>query len=106
MALLMLSVSPRCVLPPRQHAHMPPTAASSTWGLVTIGSASLHISGSQPTPMLAGKVEVQAIEFPKLELAAGEFNPRKRKCEHGVRFACVNHIFCAWLERDPSRALA
>jgi hypothetical protein len=102
----MLCVYPRCVLPPRQHARMPPTAASSTWGLVTIGSVSLYISNSQPTPMHAGKVEVQAIEFPKLELAAGEFNPRKRKCEHGVRFEFGIHIFCAWLERDPSRALA
>eukprot|EP00042_Codosiga_hollandica_P031976 m.197796 g.197796 ORF g.197796 m.197796 type:complete len:419 (-) comp53775_c0_seq1:50-1306(-) len=41
-----------------------------------------------------GKVEVQKIDFPKLELAAGEFNPRKRKCDHGVILKVVSTNIC------------
>jgi len=34
--------------------------------------------------MAPNVTEVHEIEFPKLELAKGEFNPRLRKCDHGV----------------------
>lgn len=40
------------------------------------------------------KVEVQDIPFPKLELAKGEFNPRLRKCEHGVILKVVTTNIC------------
>eukprot|EP00051_Salpingoeca_urceolata_P027477 m.481629 g.481629 ORF g.481629 m.481629 type:complete len:446 (+) comp22255_c0_seq1:105-1442(+) len=41
-----------------------------------------------------GEVEVQDIDFPKLELAPGEFNPRLRKCEHGVILKVVTTNIC------------
>lgn len=44
--------------------------------------------------MVIGKVEVQHIPFPKLELAAGEFNPRLRKCDHGVILKVVTTNIC------------
>merc|ERR1719247_3460114 len=40
------------------------------------------------------QVEVQEIEFPKLELAPGEFNPRLRKCNHGVVLKVVTTNIC------------
>lgn len=40
------------------------------------------------------EVEVQDIEFPKLELAPGEFNPRLRKCDHGVILKVVSTNIC------------
>lgn len=41
-----------------------------------------------------GEVEVQEIDFPKLELAPGEFNPRLRKCDHGVILKVVTTNIC------------
>lgn len=41
-----------------------------------------------------GKVEVQSIAFPKLELDAGEFNPVRRKCNHGVILKVVTTNIC------------
>jgi glutathione-independent formaldehyde dehydrogenase len=40
------------------------------------------------------KVEVQDIDFPKLELAPGEFNPRLRKCDHGVILKVTTTNIC------------
>ena len=41
-----------------------------------------------------GNVQVQKIDFPKLELAAGQFNPRLRKCNHGVILKIVTTNIC------------
>jgi glutathione-independent formaldehyde dehydrogenase len=39
-------------------------------------------------------VEVQEIDFPELSLAPGEFNPRLRKCNHGVILKVVTTNIC------------
>jgi len=39
-------------------------------------------------------VEVQDTEYPKLELAPGEFNPRLRKCNHGVILKVTTTNIC------------
>lgn len=44
--------------------------------------------------MAPNEVEVHDIDFPKLELAPGEFNPRLRKCDHGVILKVVTTNIC------------
>jgi len=41
-----------------------------------------------------GEVATEATPYPKLELAAGEFNPRLRKCEHGVILKVTTTNIC------------
>jgi glutathione-independent formaldehyde dehydrogenase len=40
------------------------------------------------------QVELQDTTFPELSLAAGEFNPRLRKCDHGVILKVVTTNIC------------
>lgn len=44
--------------------------------------------------MAPNDVQVHDIEFPKLELAPGEFNPKLRKCNHGVILKVVTTNIC------------
>jgi glutathione-independent formaldehyde dehydrogenase len=44
--------------------------------------------------MAPNVTEVHDIEFPKLELAKGEFNPRLRKCDHGVILKVITTNIC------------
>lgn len=44
--------------------------------------------------MGTNKVEVHDMDFPKLELAPGEFNPRLRKCQHGVIIKITTTNIC------------
>eukprot|EP00035_Acanthoeca_spectabilis_P020123 m.431268 g.431268 ORF g.431268 m.431268 type:complete len:432 (+) comp17276_c0_seq1:937-2232(+) len=58
------------------------------------GSQVRHASNRGVIFMGPNEVEVQDIDFPKLELAPGEFNPRLRKCDHGVILKVTTTNIC------------
>jgi len=63
---------------------------------IPVTQAARHMSGGNRGVVYMGpdKVEIQDTPFPELSLAAGEFNPRLRKCEHGVILKVVTTNIC------------
>merc|ERR1740115_274185 len=61
-----------------------------------VAQAARHMSGGNKGVVYMGpdQVEIQDTPFPELSLAAGEFNPRLRKCDHGVILKVVTTNIC------------